>query len=761
MMRLLSDHVWTVIGVAIAVIALAAAYVFLVTPVYSANVLVRVHAPDPNQLGIAPQGQVVMDQQTPPTDAEISMMQSRTVLEPVMQQFGYDLSVTPREVPVLGLISKKFATPGRPLHPWFGLDSFAWGGERIHIDSLHVPPQLENAKLLLRALDNGGYELIDHDGNTLLTGKVGMPAQGDGISMVISQLDARAGTEFKVQPWNEVDALKRFSGALKIQEKGKDTGVVQIAFESSNPTVAANVANAVAQGYLAATVAEHRMNDTKTLDFINEELPRLREQLRDSESKLTSYQNQAGSLQPTSEAQSYLQGGIDFQRQIAALQLQRTQMLQHFTPNSPPVQNIDAQLAQLNDAKGKFDSRFNSMPASERASADLTRNAKVAESIYVAMVNKAEELTVRRAGTTGDVNIIDSAIRPADPVSPNVPMVMAASAAVGLMLGSLYVFARSRLLTGVTDPHFVERGMSVPVFGSILYSAQQARLDRAMPRQMPWGHPQYFDKSDNGPLLTAERAEPGTANGPVSDETAIQMTRAPLPPASHFLLARSFPHDSSVEALRGVRTALHFNVRDASDNVVVMTGPTPGSGKSFVAANLAVLEAETAKRVLLVDADMRCGRLASMFNQPNAEGLAELLAGRIDIDRAIRPVGVPGLSFVSCGTYPDNPSELLMMPHFRSLLAEFNRRFDLVIIDTPPLLAVSDAAIVAHDVGKTVLVLRSGMQTEEEIEETVTKLERAGAWVVGAVFNAVPLRRSEKRNYSYMSAYSNHNHVAA
>jgi tyrosine-protein kinase Etk/Wzc len=309
------------------------------------------------------------------------------------------------------------------------------------------------------------------------------------------------------------------------------------------------------------------------------------------------------------------------------------------------------------------------------------------------------------------------------------------------------------LLTGVSDPRYVEWNLSIPVLGSVLYSPQQAQLKRAMIHSLR-GVETPYGTATPIPLLPAARSKDGSIVKGASGE---------LPHTAHYLLARSFPHNASVEALRGVRTAMHFSggAAGAEDKTVVLTGPTPGTGKSFVAANLAVLEAETTKRVLLIDADMRCGHLAQTFGQPNSGGLAELLMGSITSDQAIREVGVPNLSFISCGAYPSNPSELLMMPRFQALLDVFNKRFDLVIVDTPPLLAVSDASIIANRAGNTVLVLRSGMQTEEEIEETVTKLRRAGASLGGAVFNAVPLRRSERRAYGHMTAYSNHNHAAA
>ncbi len=751
MLRLMRDHAWTIAGITAAVVALGGVYVWIASPVYSASAMIRVEAQGRNALGFAADGQqqLIVGQGTARTDAEIGMLQSRSILDPVVNQFGYQIAAAPHALPILGTLARKFATPGEPARAWFGLDSYAWGGERLKIDTLQVPPDLENHKLRLRALDGGAFELLGAGGTVLLTGKAGQLAQGSGISILVRQLEARPHTEFDVVSLNGVNALQRFSKRLKILEKGSGTGLVQITFASDSPEHSADVANAIAQGYVAATIAESRANDSKTLDFINRELPRLREELRQAEAALMGYQASTGSLQPTSEAQSYLQGGIDIERQIAMLQLQRTQMAANFTPDSPPMRNLDQQLGQLNAAKARFDARFTRMPESERTNADLSRNAKVAESIYIAMVNKAEELTVRRASTTGDVHIVDNAVRPADPISPNVPIIMISSLGFGLILGTGWVFLRNRYLTGVTDSKFIERNMRMPMLASVLFSQQQARLDQAMPRNLAFQ-----------PVAAHLQRRPALLPSGVRANTAAEALQ---PATSQYLLARSFPHDASVEALRGLRTALHLHLHDTSrpdDGVIVLTGPTPDTGKSFVAANLSVLEAETQKRVLLVDADMRCGRLASFFGKPNAGGLAELLAGRIGLDQAIQPAGVPGLSLLSCGSYPGNPSELLMMPAFQHLLAELRQRFDLVIIDTPPLLAVSDAAIVANSGGKTVLVLRSGMHAEGEIEDTITKLDRAGAWTVGAIFNAVPLRRSERLGYGYSSAYLNHDSMA-
>lgn len=738
MLNLMRDHIWEILVATVVVVALAVAYIFIAPPIYSADVLIRVDPPEQNQLGIALQNQETLPPPAPAPSAEMAVMRSRSVLEPVIEKYRFDVSVSPRTFPLLGDIAEKFATPGEPSAPWFGLKSFAWGGERVQVGSLDVPQSLEEEKLKLIALDGGRYELRGPSNELLVSGMVGVPASANGVSITMKQLVARPGTSFEVIRWNDLDAVKRFADTVKVSDKVKDSGLIEIEYADKSPAKATEVTNALAAQYLAAAVASRQSNDTKTLAFINGELPRLLSDLRKSEEALKSYRSTSNSMQPTAEAQSFLQGGIDFDRQIATLQLQRTQLLERFTPNSRWVQNVDTQLAQLNKAKGEFDGRFRSMPSSERQSVDLIRAQKVAETIYLGMVQKAEQLTVRRASTSGGAHVVDSAVRPHRPVKPNRPAVLGGGVVLGLLTGVFLVFMRRHVMIGVTDPRYVERRLSVPVLGEVLFSHQQMRLDpssagvpkKALPPAMKAG-------------LPFPRAEPV---GDFSDAGTLDGL------GSRVLAAR-FPHDPSVEALRAVRTALTRDLAHAPNNIVMVTGPTPSAGKSFVAANLAVLHAETGSRVLLIDADMRRGHLASFFKQRNRGGLAEVLSGRLPVRNAIRQVGVEGVSFLSCGVRPTNPAALLMQAGFKELLDRLSKQFDLVIVDTPPFLAVTDASIIASEAGSSLLVLRSGMQSEEEISDTVRKLARAEGRIAGAVFNGIPLKRSN-RGYGYATNYA-------
>jgi tyrosine-protein kinase Etk/Wzc len=743
MLNLMRDHIWEIVAATVAVFLLAVAYQQIATPVYSADVLVRVDPPEPNALGLALQTQEALPPPAPSPSTEMGVMRSRTVLDPVIDRYRFDISIKPRRIPIIGDIADKFSTPGEPNGAWLGLKSFAWGGEVVKVGYLNVPQNLEEEKLDLIALGDGAYELLGPSGEFLIKGAVGKPAEGNGISVLVNQLAARPGTHFEVIRWNSVDATKRFMDVVKITDKVKDSGLIQIEYADKSPSKAAEVANALGQQYLAAAIAGRQLNDTQTLNFIKGELPRLLADLRKSEEALKSFRAKSNSMQPTTEAQSYLQGGLDLDRQIASLELQRTQLLDKYAPGSRWIQSVDTQLAQLKKTKSEFDGRFQGMPASERESVDLIRAQKVAETVYMGMVQKAEQLTVRRASTTGGAHILDTAVRPHRPVKPDPLIVLPGGFVLGLVAGVFIVFMRRHVLVGVTDPRYVERRLSVPVVGEVLFSHQQSLLDRGLPAAARKTLP---GAAGRGALPTQRGAEGGeAATGEKIDPS--------FGTSGNKILAERFPHDASVEALREVRTAMARDLAHTRNNIVMVTGPTTSAGKSFVAANLATLHAEAGARVALIDGDMRRGHLAAFFSQSNRGGLSEVLAERIPLRDALRQVGIDGVTFMSCGARPENPAALLTRPRFREVLQRLSNHFDMVIVDTPPFLAVTDASIIANETGASLLVLRSGMQTEEEIADTIKKIERAGGRVAGAVFNGIPLRRST-RNYGYATNYA-------
>ncbi|WP_323122013.1 polysaccharide biosynthesis tyrosine autokinase [Burkholderia alba] len=714
LIRLVIDHIGFV-GVCVAVATvLCVVYALVATPMYSADATVKVDFPNPNPLVATAPGAPGPVPSTLPTDAEIQIMQSRLVLAPVLAQYGLDQLVEPRRFPLLGALTEKFATRGDPL--WVpGLSSFAWGGETLAIAGLSVPAALVDRPLALKVLDDGRYRLSDEHGRVLLEGEAGRPASGGGVSLTVEQLAARPGNSFTVTRYSEERAMKRFMRNLKISESGKDTGVVGVRYENADPVLAQAVTNSVVNSYLAAHVAQRQEEASKTRAFIESELPTLRDNLTQAEANLSQYRASSNSMTATTEASSYLQASLDLDRQITALQVQRAAMASRFTDKAPEMQVLDRQIGLLQKQKGDFDSHFKQLPNAARRASDLTRSVKVAEDIYVAMVNKANELMVTQSGTLGNVHLIDTAVLPASPFKPNRLLIIGAGAVGGFVAAVLFLFFRAQLQPAFDNPRVVERQLNAPVLGNVLYSERQAQLDRMQLVR----------------LIEPERA---------SDWEVV----GPRQAGQHFLLAADGTGDLSIEELHRVRASLQFRMAQTSNNILAVMGATAETGKTFVAANLAALSAQAGQRVLLIDGDLRRGRLAALFGQPLRPGLAEVLTGELDVRDAIRSVGIERLSVMAAGRYPANPSALLSTPVLRERLAELAKRYDIIVVDTPPVLAASDAHLIGAIAGSSVLVVRPNAQSAHEIAEAAQQLERTGACVVGVILNAIPRRRSER-----------------
>ncbi|WP_035521793.1 polysaccharide biosynthesis tyrosine autokinase [Paraburkholderia sacchari] len=709
LLRVIFDDIGWLVMIAAVVVGAAVFYCFVAKPVYTADTQVRVEQQDYTTQALTQTqsgANVTSGQQgSLPTDAEIQMIQSRSVLEPVVKQFKLNFTAAPVALPVIGSLAARLATPGSPARPWFGLKDYAWGGEVLNIESIQVAPELESKKLTLTALDDNRYVISGPDGGRLLEGTVGQRVQGGGVTLLVNELKARPGERFKVMRLNDLDAVAAFQNAVKVQEQGKQTGVIDISLEGHDPQAAADIANAVAQSYLREHVASKQADASKMLDFLRSEQPRLKADLERAEAALTAYQSKSGSINASDEAKIYLDGSVQYEQQISALQLQIASLQQRFGDQHPVLVAARQQLAQLQGERAKYDAKFRNLPGTEVKAVQLQRDAKVAEDIYVLLLNRIQELSVQRVGTGGNVHIVDVAMRPGAPSKPKKLLIISAAAMLGIILGTGFVLMRRNMFKGIVDPDQIERTFDLPVYGLVPLSAEQAALEKRAP----------------------------TRGGTRLRE----------------VLANVAPKDLTVESLRSLRTSLQFSVADARNRVVVLTGSVPGVGKSFLTANLAVLLAHSGKRVLMIDGDMRRGALERYLGGSQANGFSELLSGQISLDEAIRATEVDNLHFISCGRRPPNPSELLMSPRLNQYLEGLAKRYDILLVDTPPVLAVTDAAILSGHAGSTFLVLRSGIHTEAEIADTLKRLRNAGVHVTGGVFNGVSARAHGKYAYGY------------
>ncbi|AXL53813.1 exopolysaccharide biosynthesis protein [Paraburkholderia caffeinilytica] len=713
LVQVILDDIWWLIAIAAVIVGLAAAYCFLAKPIYSADAHVRVEQSDntsqaltQTQTGAA----ITTGSTSLPTDAEIEIIKSRGVVGPVVQQLKLNFSVVPKTIPLLGSIAARMASPGQPAPPWLGLSSYAWGGEDAEVDSIDVVPALEGAKLTMKVFDEQHYELYAENGSLLLRGQVGQQEQGGGVTILVSKLVARPGEEFTVTRFNDLDAITAFQSAITVQEQGKQTGVIQISLEDKSPEHAALVANALAQSYVRQHVSNKQVDASKMLDFLKSEEPRLKSDLERAEAALTAYQRQSGSINASDEAKVYLEGSVQYEQQIAGLRLQMAQLTERYGDDHPMLVTARRQMAELEAQRAKYADRFRDLPATEVKAVQLQRDAKVAEDIYVLLLNRVQELSVQKAGTGGNVHIVDQAMRPGVPVKPKKVLILSAAVILGLICGTGFVFLRRNMFKGIDDPDHIERAFHLPVYGLVPLSAEQAVLESSFQR--------------GGERLRS-------------------------------VLANARPKDVTIESLRSLRTSMQFTMLDAKNRIVMLTGPMSGVGKSFLTVNLAVLLANSGKRVLMIDGDMRRGVLERYMGGAQDNGLSELLSGQISLEEAIRPSNVEGLSFISCGRRPPNPSELLMSPRLPQYLDGLAKRYDVILIDTPPVLAVTDASIIGAYAGSTFFVIRSGEHNEGEIAEALKRLRAAGVHVQGGIFNGMPARArgGYARGYAAVEEY--------
>ncbi|GJH00009.1 polysaccharide biosynthesis tyrosine autokinase [Paraburkholderia terrae] len=707
LLQVIIDDIWWLIGIAATIVAIAGFYCYVAKPVYSADAHVRVETSDNTSQALTQTqtgATISTGQSTIPTDAEIEMIKSRGVVAPVVHDMKLNFSIAPKTIPVLGSLAARLATPGQPAKPWLGLGSYAWGGEVADVDSLNVTPALEGQKLILTALDNEHYTLMTPDGQLLLRGQAGEPAQGGGVTMTVNKLVARPGTQFTVMRANDLDAIAAFQSAINVQEQGKQTGVISISLEDQSPEHAAAVANALAQSYLLEHIRTKQADASRMLDFLKSEEPRLKSDLERAEAALTAYQSKSGSINASDEAKVYLEGSVQYEQQISALRLQISQLEQRYGDDHPMIKAAQQQMAELQAQRMKYADRFRDLPATEVKAVQLQRDAKVAEDIYVLLLNRVQELSVQKAGTGGNVHIVDAALRPGSPIKPKKALILSAATILGLIIGTGFVFLRRNMFKGIDDPETVERTFHLPVYGLVPLSSEQALLENAAVR--------------GG---TRQRA----------------------------VLANAKPKDVCIESLRSLRTSMQFTLQDSRNHIVMFTGPLPGVGKSFLTINLAVLLAHSGKRVLMIDGDMRRGALEKHLGGSQDNGLSELLSGQISLEEAVRATEIDNLSFISCGRRPPNPSELLMSPRLPQYLEGLGKRYDVILIDTPPVLAVTDASIIGGYAGSTFFVVRSGMHSEGEIADALKRLHSAGVHVQGAIFNAMPPRARGNYDRSY------------
>ncbi|WP_144108531.1 polysaccharide biosynthesis tyrosine autokinase [Paraburkholderia sp. BCC1886] len=712
---------WLVGGIAGSVFALGVAYAFIAPPVYQADILVQVEDSIPTTTSRSPLGDVssMFDVKTEPT-AEMEILQSRMVVGKAVDDLNLDISAKPKRFPLigdwLGRQSKRLSDPGL-----FGYGGYAWGGESIKVSNFTVPEWLEGEKFVLTALGGGHYRLEQEDVDKPLEGSVGgtvTAKQGDGaITLQVESLNAKPGTEFVLVRESREKTVENLQNKLNISQKGKDSGIIGASLTGADRMLTAKTLNEIGNAYVDQNLKRKAAEAEKSLAFLSDLLPQLKSELERAEGRYNDMRNKMGVFNLSEQGKSTLDQSVAAQRSLLELKQKRAELSAIYAPGHPSIQAIDQQIGLMSGKISTLSQQEQALPDLEQNALRLTRDVNVDNDLYVGMLNNMQQLKLVRAGKVGTVRLIDGTVVPRDPIKPNKLLVIIYAALGGLILGLGAAFTRAALYRGVTDPQEIEEQTGLNVYATV-------------------------------PLSQAKLARIGKTSG--------------APGHDKFLLASEFPRDPSIESLRRLRTALHFAMleSESGDNRVMLTGPTDQVGKSFLSANLAAVVSAAGKRVLLIDADFRKGHLEQYFGVSSKPGLADYLTSDADAESVIMHDVVPGLDFVPRGGMPANPAELLLSERMQQFLATTSK-YDIVLIDTPPVLAVADATALAHSCGTVLLVTRFETTSIAEVVEATKQLKQANARVKGVIFNGIDTdvyryslgsRAGLYRNASYLEA---------
>lgn len=688
----LIDNRWLIIGVTAICLSLGILYSLFATPIYRADAMVQVEQNMGNSL-LNNINQILPNSQ-PESAPEIELLKSRMILSKTVEELGLRTVVDEQFFPVFG---KGFArlTKQDP--------------NLIAVSKFDVPEAwVDDPSVLLTVEENNSFT-VTKDGDLLAKGNIGQLLQKNGVSILVSDIHATPGTEFKISKISELRAINNLLDAFDVADKGKDTGVLGLTLTGEDPVLISKTLNSITKNYLEQNVERKSEEDAKSLDFLKEQLPKVRTALDLSEDKLNQYRQQKDSVDLSLEAKSVLDSIVSVDTQLNELTFKEAEISKLYTKEHPSYRALLEKRKTLEDEREKLNKRVSAMPQTQQEILRLSRDVQSGQEVYMQLLNKEQELSISKASTVGNVRIIDRAITQPKPVEPKKLLALAVSVILGGILSVGYVLLRSFLHRGIENPEQLEE-LGINVYASVPLSEWQRKKDLE------------FSVKNKGKKINSD---------------------------SNSLLAFGNPADLAIEAIRSLRTSLHFAMMEAKNNVLMISGASPGIGKTFISVNLAAVVAQAGQRVLFIDSDMRKGYSHELLGLNGHNGLSDILSGTIAVTAAVQHTVHEGLDFIARGQIPPNPSELLMHKRFTEVIQWASENYDLVLVDTPPILAVTDAAIIGKQAGTSLMVARFELNSPKEVEVSVKRFEQNGVEVKGVILNAVMRKASNYYNYGY------------
>ncbi|MFA0565321.1 polysaccharide biosynthesis tyrosine autokinase [Vibrio sp. 10N.222.51.C8] len=698
LLGILLDAKWLIMLTTFVFAVFGIAFALLSTPIYKADALIQIEEKSSGGISsmVGDMGELFSQESSATTEVEI--IKSRMILGETVDKFNLTTVTSPNYAPIVG---KGFARLTGDIN-------------HIAVSRFNMPSYASDYGHTIQILDaeQGTYQLVRDDERVILKGKVGELATADDYSLFVAGFESHNDFEFSIGQRSRLQAIEWLKSSLSLSEQGKQTGILKLSFEGENKQQISEILNHISQTYFLQNVKRNSAEAEKSLQFLESHLPGIKSELTGYEDTLNNYRQKNESIDLGLEAQSTLKVMVELEAQLNELTFKESDISQRFTKDHPAYKSLIDKRKTLLGERERLNKQVQKLPKTQREVLRMTRDVEVNQQIYIQLLNKVQELSIIKAGTVGNVRILDDAQAYARAVKPKKPLIVVLATLLGGMLSVAFVLVKAAFHRGVESPDQIEQ-IGLPVYAAVPKSDLQIELTNRF-------------------------------------KSKKQQTKG-----TQALLAESNPADLSVEALRGLRTSLHFAMLEAKNNILMISGPAPGIGKSFISTNFAAVAAKTGQKVLLIDADMRKGYLQQSFGVNWDNGLSDVLSGKQEFAQSVKTTPVENLDIITRGQVPPNPSELLMHPRFAELMEWASKEYDLVIVDTPPVLAVTDPSIVGAFAGTTLMVARYGQNTIKEIDVARNRFEQSGIEVKGVIFNAIEKKASSSYGYGYYNyAYS-------
>ncbi|PID60648.1 MAG: hypothetical protein CSB44_09715 [Gammaproteobacteria bacterium] len=668
-------------------------------------------------------GQVV-DWNPPSIREETNLLRSRRVLAPVVDAYGLRIQATERRLPVLGDLTREL--------PWLGdfvagtglLSHVAWGDADIEVAELDVPRALEDKPLVLSVVDEGAFSLAHKDRILIDRAEVGQRMRidmgnGEILSILVNRLDAPAGVEYDLVKGSMNTTVADMQKAMATETTESNSRMIALKLRGKDPVKIADMANSIIKEYEVVKLGSQNREVESELRFFEERLPQVEAELRDAEQRLAEFRLNRNSVNQEEQNLLKLRQIDKLETELLDLEVELADYLKRYTIEHPTPKRVQKEIDVYNAKLTQLRGQLVSAPNTERELTILEQDVDSKRLLYTEMSEDLQKLRVQIDGAIGPIQVIDNALVPQKPVSPNPLLAIVGGMLATTFLYLLWLTLRSALSTTINDQHDLERASGLPVYMNVPKSSAQKRLPSAAP-------------------LDSRRLLPGRKGDDDPDRTSKAVAST--------VLALSKPEDYSIENLRGLRSMLDDLMSSADNNVLMFTSPLPGMGKSFLSLNLAVLVAQSSKRVLLIDADYQRGQLHKSLGLDTGPGLPEVVSGRSELKQTVRATTVPNLYCIPRG-FGGNGFQMPSDKEFAAFVDVVAPRFDIVIVDTPPVLSVSTAATLGKHVGSTIMVVREGEVKEPQLNEALKRLGYSGVRVSGCIMNGTSAPTPGHFNY--------------